>query len=269
MNMLQQIIAHKQTEIATAKELYPIALLEQSIYFHSPTVSLCDYLLHKDKVGIIAEIKRKSPSKGMINEYVNIEQVSIGYMQAGASALSVLTDQHYFGGHNSYLTTARKFNYCPILRKDFIIDEYQLIEAKSIGADVVLLIAAALPSAELKTLAKTARSLGLEVLLEIHSEEELNSHLNEYINIVGVNNRNLSTFETDLATSKKLAAKIPEEFLRISESGIRMASDIYELKAFGYQGFLIGEKFMETPYPQQACVAFIQSVNKFISAVKG
>ncbi len=262
MNILNKIISHKKTEIAAAKELYPTALLEQSIYFDSPSVSFCKYLLQKDKVGIIAEIKRKSPSKGMINEYVDIEQISIGYMQAGASALSILTDSAFFGGNNSYLTTARKFNFCPILRKDFIIDEYQLIEAKSIGADVVLLIAAALTPDDLKTLAKKARTLGLEVLMEVHTEAELNSHLNEYVNVVGVNNRDLTTFKTDIATSKKLAAKIPEDFLRISESGIHNAKDIHELKAFGYNGFLIGERFMTAPDPQKACAAFIQSVRR-------
>ena len=267
MNILDKIITHKKTEIAAAKELYPTALLEQSIYFGSPAISFCNYLLQENKVGIIAEIKRKSPSKGMINEYVNIEQISIGYMQAGASALSILTDKEFFGGSNSYLTTARKFNFCPILRKDFIIDEYQLIEAKSIGADVVLLIAAALTPENLKTLAKQARALGLEVLMEVHTEAELNSHLNEYVNVVGVNNRDLTTFETDIATSKKLAAKIPEDFLRISESGIKSAKDIHELKAFGYNGFLIGERFMTAPDPQKACAAFIQSVKRYNSTV--
>ena len=191
------------------------------------------------------------------------KQISIGYMQAGASALSILTDKDFFGGDNSYLTTARKFNFCSILRKDFIIDEYQLIEAKSIGADVVLLIAAALPPDELKTLAKTARALGLEVLMEVHTEEELNSHLNEYINVVGVKNRDLTTFKTDIATSKKLAAKIPDDFLRISESGIHSAQDVHELKAFGYNGFLIGERFMASPDPQKACAEFIRSVKRY------
>src|SRR3954468_733795 len=141
MNILDQIISHKRKEVDERKSLYPLKLLEKSIYYNSPVVSLKKYLLREDKVGIIAEIKRKSPSRGMINQHVSIERTSIGYMQAGASALSVLTDKEYFGGTNEDLNTARKFNYCPILRKDFFIDEYQIYEAKSIGADVVLLIA--------------------------------------------------------------------------------------------------------------------------------
>ena len=141
MTILEQIIEHKRKEVVQRKELYPIKLLEKSIYFSSPTVSLKQYLVREDKIGIIAEIKRRSPSLGMINAYVDVERTSIGYMQAGASAISVLTDQTFFAGKNEDLTIARKFNYCPILRKDFTVDEYQIIEAKSIGADAILLLA--------------------------------------------------------------------------------------------------------------------------------
>ena len=169
-NILDQIVAHKREEVAKRKEIYPVKLLEQSIYFNTPTVSLSKYLRRPDKLGIIAEFKRRSPSKGDINPYASVEEVSIGYMQAGASALSVLTDTHFFGGKNEDLTEARKFNYCPILRKDFVIDEYQIIEARSIGADAILLIAACLEKAEIKSLAALAQSLGLEVLIEIHNE---------------------------------------------------------------------------------------------------
>src|SRR6185369_14773416 len=141
MNILDQIITHKRKEVEERKSLYPVKLLEKTIYFNSPAISLKKYLLRENKAGIIAEFKRKSPSKGMINQYAPVERTSIGYMQAGASALSILTDTEFFGGKNEDLALARKFNYCPILRKDFVIDEYQIIEAKSIGADAILLLA--------------------------------------------------------------------------------------------------------------------------------
>ena len=137
MNILEKIVEQKKKEMAERKSLYPVKLLEQSIFFASPTVSLKKYVQRKDLSGIIAELKRKSPSKGAINPYVSIERTSIGYMQAGASALSILTDKEFFGGSNEDLMVARKFNYCPILRKDFTIDEYQIVEAKSIGADAI------------------------------------------------------------------------------------------------------------------------------------
>src|SRR5689334_188395 len=194
MNILDEIIAYKKKEVADRKELYPVKLLEQSHYFATQPVSLKKYIQRDDLSGIIAEIKRKSPSKGVINPHVSVERTSIGYMQAGASALSVLTDTNFFGGSNDDLMTARKFNFCPILRKDFTIDEYQIVEAKSIGADAILLIAAALPPARVKELAAFAHSFGLEVLLEVHNEEELNANLDAQADLIGVNNRNLKTF---------------------------------------------------------------------------
>ena len=187
MDILGQIIAHKKKEVEERKSLYPVKLLEKSIYFNSPVVSLKKYLLRKEMCGIIAEIKRKSPSKGIINQYVSIERTSIGYMQAGASALSVLTDTEFFGVKNEDLTIARKFNFCPILRKDFLIDEYQVIEAKSIGADAILLLANVNEPAQLKTLAKLAQSLNMEVLLEVRNKEELQpSGLQSHVRIRGV-----------------------------------------------------------------------------------
>src|SRR5688500_15119050 len=152
MNILDQIIAHKRKEVSDRKSLYPVKLLEQSIFFSSPTVSLKKYVQRKDKTGIIAEFKRKSPSKGIINAHASVERTTIGYMQAGASALSVLTDKQFFGGSNEDLVVVRKFNFCPIIRKDFTIDEYQIVEAKSIGADAILLIAAVLDPERSKAL---------------------------------------------------------------------------------------------------------------------
>lgn len=260
MDILNKIIAHKKKEVEERKSLYPIKLLEKTIYFSSPTVSLRKYLLRVDKVGIIAEIKRQSPSKGMINQYVSIERTSIGYMQAGASALSVLTDTEFFGGKNEDLTIARKFNYCPILRKDFIIDEYQIIEAKSIGADVILILANILEPSRIKEMAKLAKSLNLEVLLEVRDKEELVPSLNEYIDAVGVNNRNLKDFSVNLSQSIDLAPLIPNDFIKISESGISTVKAIQDLKSLGYKGFLIGEAFMQHSRPEIACTNFIKEI---------
>ena len=258
MSILEEIVSHKRREVAEAKELSSVKLLEKSIYFNTPCVSLKQYLLRTDRVGIIAEIKRRSPSRGVINENISVERLSIGYMQAGASALSVLTDGKFFGGSSADLTLARRFNYCPILRKDFVIDEYQLIEAKSIGADAALLIAQALSPAEVKSLAAFAKKLGLEVLLEVHSLKELEDSLCEGVDAVGVNNRNLSDMTVDLQTSFDLAAHIPAAMVKISESGIDTPHRIIELKQAGYNGFLMGEAFMRSGCPEDACAKLIR-----------
>ena len=256
MTILEKIVAHKKKEIDNKKSLYPTKLLEKSIYFDTPVVSLKKYILREDKSGIIAEFKRHSPSKGDINPYAKVEEVSIGYMQAGASALSVLTDEAFFKGKNADLTEARKFNFCPILRKDFVVDEYQIIEAKSIGADAILLIAECLEKQELAALAKLAKSLGLEVLMEIHSQEQLNKICPD-LDLIGVNNRNLKTFEVSTQTSVDLFPHIPADFVPISESGISHPDTIKALKAVGFQGFLIGEHFMASSNPGRACREFI------------
>jgi len=260
MNILSKIIARKKEEVTKNKGLFPIKLLEQSTYFNTKVVSLCSYLKRQDKVGIIAEIKRQSPSEGNINKYIDVEQLSIGYMQAGASALSVLTDKEFFGGTNDDLATARKYNFCPILRKEFIIDEYQIVEAKSIGADAILLIAAVQDAEKTRLLAQFARSLGLEVLLEIHDEAELGSHVNQFIDAIGVNNRNLEDFSVSIETSAVIADQIPVEFTKISESGISSPLSILRLSQMGYDGFLIGSHFMRHAHPHIACGEFIKEV---------
>ena len=262
MNILDEILAKKKDEVEERKALYSVKLLEQSIHFETRIVSLKKYLLRPDKSGIIAEIKRKSPSKGVLNRNISIERTSIGYMQAGASALSILTDNTFFGGSADDLKTARKFNFCPILRKDFIIDEYQIVEAKSIGADVVLLIAAALDASRLKQLAEFAKSLGMETLLEVHNEDELHRALNEHIDLVGVNNRDLGTFEVSLDTSRKLASMIPDNFIKVAESGISGPEEVLDLKEHGYSGFLMGERFMKHSRPEKACAEFIESLRE-------
>jgi indole-3-glycerol phosphate synthase len=264
MTILEKIIKHKRTEVADRKSLYPTKLLEKSIYFNTPAVSLKKYLLRPDKSGVIAEFKRHSPSKGDINPYAKVEEVSIGYMQAGASALSVLTDEKFFKGKNADLTEARKFNFCPILRKDFVVEEYQIIEAKSIGADAILLIAECLEKEEIARFAKLAKSLGLEVLMEIHSKDQL-SKISPDLDLIGVNNRNLKTFEVSTQTSVDLFDHIPSDFVRISESGISEPKTIAELKAVGFQGFLIGERFMATANPGRACRAFIEEVSSVLA----
>jgi len=260
MHILDEILQFKQQEVVERKSLIPEKLLKKSIYFESPTVSLKKYLLREDRWGIIAEFKRKSPSKGTINEHASVERVSIGYMQAGASALSILTDEHFFGGSSKDLSTARKFNFCPILRKEFIIDEYQILEAKSIGADAILLIAAALEPDTTRTLAKFAHSLGLEVLLEVHNLTELEAHVNQYIDLIGVNNRDLKSFEVSIDNSLALASHIPDDFVKISESGIHDPETIVSLRAVGYRGFLIGQRFMQHSSPEKKCREFINKL---------
>jgi indole-3-glycerol phosphate synthase len=262
MNILDKIVDYKRNEVAERKELYPVKLLEQSIFFGSQPVSLKKYVQRADKSGIIAEIKRKSPTKGVINSHVSVERTSIGYMQAGASALSVLTDKSFFDGSNEDLTTARKFNFCPILRKDFTIDEYQIVEAKSIGADAVLLIAAALKPSDLKAFSAFAHTFGLEVLLEVHNEEELNKSLDAGADLIGVNNRDLRTFELSLEVSKRLAPLIPSSIVKVSESGIESVEAILDLKKFGYDGFLMGQNFMQHSRPEAACKEFIDNLKK-------
>ena len=258
-NLLNKILGYKKIEIEKNKAMYPQKLLEQSIYFETPSVSMKSYLSRKDSSGIIAEFKRQSPSKGMINAHASVEEVSIGYMQAGASALSIITDNHFFGGKNQDLSEARKYNYAPVLYKNFIIDEYQIIEAKSVGADVILLIAECLTKNQLAILAKFAKSLGLEVLMELHSKEKLD-RLSPDVDFVGVNNRNLDTFEVNVDNSLAILQFIPSDFMKISESGLNHPKTVNMLKNHGFDGFLIGEHFMKHARPQDACAKFIKEV---------
>ncbi|MFN4896089.1 MAG: indole-3-glycerol phosphate synthase TrpC [Pseudomonadota bacterium] len=261
--VLDSIIAAKYREVAERRDLVPIKRLEKELYFSGQPVSLVSYLLRDDLVGIIAEIKRKSPSKGIIRQHISVEELSVGYMQAGASALSVLTDSQHFGGSSEDLMVARRCNFAPILRKDFIVDEYQIVESKAIGADVVLLIAAALPQEQCAALARCARSLGLEVLLEVHSEEELATHYNGDISLVGVNNRDLHTFNVSLECSERIIATIPEGVIAVAESGITSPEQVTELRKAGYRGFLIGEAFMRDAEPALSCKRFIERVEGY------
>lgn len=250
MNILDKIIAHKRTEVEAAKAKVSLEQLEKAPLFTRQTLSLKNALKAEGASGIISEFKRKSPSKGIINDRLLPEIVTKGYVEAGANGLSVLTDTTFFGGTFDDFAKARAANpYTPMLRKDFMIDEYQLWEAKAIGADVILLIAANLTPAEIRHLGQKAQSLGLEVLLEVHNQEELEQSICEYVDMVGVNNRNLKTFVTSIETSLELAQLIPNDFVKISESGLKNAETIQKLRAVGYQGFLIGESFMTTDDP--------------------
>jgi indole-3-glycerol phosphate synthase len=258
MNILETIIEQKKIEVAARKRQTPVAVLEQMEWFSKIPFSLRKFLSDGNRTGIIAEFKRKSPSKGWINADADPGVVTTAYAQHGASGLSVLTDEKFFGGSLDDLKKARTNN-IPVLRKDFMIDTYQVVEAKAVGADVILLIAANLTPARVKTLASTAKNLGLEVLLEIHNEEEL-EHICDEVDIVGVNNRNLKTFEVSIETSVYLGSLIPADKIMISESGISNIETIKELKRHGYKGFLIGENFMKAPNPAIAFAAFVEQL---------
>lgn len=268
MNILDKIVEHKHREVTSRKSLRPVSLLERTGYFHAPTVSLKAFVQHPDKTGIIAEFKRRSPSKGVINAKATVEETTTGYVRAGASALSVLTDNEFFGGSGEDLGIARKVNNCPILRKDFTIDEYQVIEAKSMGADAILLIAAILTPDQSRELARLAHSLGLEVLLEVHDEAELRAHAEIGADLIGVNNRNLKTFEVSIDVSKRLAPLMPPDVVKVSESGISDPNTIIELEQFGYEGFLMGENFMKHVSPGEAALGFMDELRELRTLVR-
>lgn len=260
MTILEKIVAAKRQEVRRCQELVPVKNLEKSELFKTPTRSMSQALISIKPVGVIAEIKRKSPSKGVFKEQLDIEKISSAYINSGAAALSVLTDWEFFGGSTQDLILARQHNSCPILRKDFIVSEYQVIEAKSIGADTVLLLANVLSPQEIRDLAKLARDLTMEVLLEVHDEQELNQSLNDSVNLVGVNNRDLRTFAVDVQRSFELAEKIPANFVKVSESGLDDCRVISQLHSIGFSGFLIGEAFMKCEDPAMACAEFLQAL---------
>ena len=260
MNILDKIVIDKRKEVALRKSLIPTSQLEQSVLFGRETVSLANNL-RNSKSGIIAEHKRRSPSKSIINNSLNVQDVANGYENASVCGMSILTDGKYFGGSLDDLLIARASCNLPLLRKEFIIDEYQILEAKAYGADVILLIAAILTRDEIKQFSEFAKSLNLDVLLEVHNEEELHKSVMPSLDMLGVNNRNLKTFEVSLETSKSLSEIIPDEFIKVSESGISSISAIKELQPFGYKGFLIGENFMKTDNPGASATEFIRVLN--------
>ncbi len=258
MTILDTIIAHKKKEVAERKIISPETELMKYENFNRTCFSLIKNLQDKNSTGIIAEFKRKSPSKGFINKNAAVLEITQAYTKAGAAGVSVLTDEYFFGGNTADLIAAR-INEVPILRKDFIIDAYQITEAKAMGADVILLIAACLSPNEVKLLASYAVSIGIEVLLELHDETEL-EHICEETILVGINNRNLKTFEVNINASLKMASFIADDKIKIVESGISSASMINTFKNAGFKGFLIGETFMKETNPADAFNNFVQNI---------
>jgi indole-3-glycerol phosphate synthase len=259
-SILDKIVLRKKEEIAAAKALVSIPDLENSVHFKRTPYVFKEFLLAEDRTGIIAEFKRRSPSKGLINGIADVAEVTQAYSKAGASALSVLTDVDFFGGKTDDILAARAANNIPILRKDFMIDEYQILEAKAWGADIILLIASILTPQQINDFGKFAKDLGLNVLLEVHNLEELERSICPNLDAIGVNNRNLGDFTVDIQTSFDLVNKIPNEFLKISESAISNPQTIKELKAAGFNGFLIGENFMKTDNPGIAIKEFVAQI---------
>ncbi|MCM4169686.1 Indole-3-glycerol phosphate synthase [Arenibacter antarcticus] len=259
MNILDKIVVDKRKEVALKKSIIPASQLEASILFERTTFSLVDTLRNSTS-GIIAEHKRRSPSRSVINQNNSVYDVAQGYEKAGACGMSVLTDGKYFGGSLDDLLLARASVQMPLLRKEFVVDEYQILEAKAYGADVILLIASILTREQIKALSQFAQSLALNVLLEVHNEEELHKSIMPSLDLLGVNNRNLKTFEVSLDTSKTLSALIPDDFVKVSESGISSVDAIKELLPYGYQGFLIGENFMKTDDPGESATQFIKQL---------
>jgi indole-3-glycerol phosphate synthase len=257
MNILDQIVRHKRTEVEKRKTQVSIAELLGKVRDARKVLSMRQSLLDESKTGIIAEFKRRSPSKGIFNANADVVAITKAYTQYGASGLSVLTDEQFFGGSDADLQQAR-INNIPILRKDFIIDEYQVAEARNIGADCILLIAACLSPAEVKTLAGFAGELGMEVLLELHTEKELD-HICEGTALIGINNRDLKTFKVDIERSLQMAERLPAGKIKIAESGISSVENIALFRKHGFRGFLIGETFMKETDPT---IAFAEFVNQ-------
>lgn len=261
-NILDRIVARKKQEIVAARKRMSASQLEESDLFSRECYSLKKFIEHPMRTGIIAEFKRASPSKGVINNHSTVKEVTSGYAEVGASAISVLTDHQFFGGSYVDLLQARKVNQVPLLRKDFMLEEYQVLEAKAWGADIILLIAAILHPDEIKKMASLAKSLDMNVLLEVHTERELEKSLCDELDAVGVNNRNLADFSMSLDNSYNLVSKIPDQFVKISESGISDPKVIVELRNAGFQGFLIGENFMKEKDPVSAIQEFIKNMRE-------
>ncbi len=264
MHILEKIVKHKLKEVAARKHRATISTLKESIHFNRATNSLLSTLQENNVPAVIAEFKRKSPSKQAINLDANLYEVIAGYSKAGAAAISILTDEFFFGGSDSFLTQVRiELPTMPLLRKEFIIDEYQVYEAKAIGADIILLITEILSKEQVATFSKLARDLDLEVLLELHSAEQLGKY-HESVSYVGVNNRDLKTFSVDYERSKKLYNMLPAEVPKIAESGLSDPEVVAMLYDYGFSGFLMGEHFMRNSNPGTACARFIQTTHTYI-----
>lgn len=255
--ILDEIVDQKRIEILEKQKINSIEDFKNSENFNLPVISSKASILDESKSGIIAEFKRKSPSKGFINKDANVKDVVAGYEKYGASVVSVLTDEHFFGGSFEDLNQAKTTLSIPVLRKDFIVHEYQVYETKAIGADLMLLIAECLTKDEVYNLAKTAKEIGLEVLLELHSEDQLDK-VNEFIDLIGINNRDLKTFHVDIEKSKQILKQLPKDLIKVAESGISDPKTVKELRKSGFQSFLIGENFMKNENPTEAFKEFVK-----------
>lgn len=257
MNILDEILAHKAEEVRGAKTRQRADVLSRSAReVRRPVAGLCAALRACSGVAVIAEIKRRSPSKGLIRADFDAEKIALAYQAAGAAAISVLTDEKFFGGSLEILRQVRAAVTTPLLRKDFIIDRYQIDEARVAGADAVLLIVAALSDADLADFHEYASGLGLDVLVEVHDEAELERALAIGSKLIGVNNRDLKSFQVDLGTTERLAARIADPgVLLVAESGIGCPADVARLARAGARGFLVGESLMRMPDPGNALVA--------------
>lgn len=261
MHILDTIAAHKRLEVDHQKRTVEVMAMQDRPDYQKPRIAVTPRLQQKGNLGIIAEHKRRSPSRPSIKLDSDIAQIASGYERAGATAMSVLTDSHFFGGSLDDLVTARAASTLPLLRKDFIIDSYQIEEAKAYGADLILLISELLDRHQIADLGAQAQELGMQVLLEMHSAEHL-PKAERYVDIVGVNNRDLKTFTTSIDHSLDIGRRLPDGMVRISESGLKTAEDIHRLLEAGFDGFLIGETFMHAEDPGEACLSFIQSIEK-------
>ena len=269
-DVLDEIVAHKRVEVQLFKEQLPEREIHRRVesVLGNPVASLRKALLASES-GIISEFKRKSPSKGWIKEEGRADQIPLSYQQNGAAAISILTDEMFFGGSDAFVTEARRSGVTiPILYKNFVIDEYQLFQARLCGASAVLLIAADLSLSECRSLLRTAHELQLEVLLEMHDERELD-YAELEPDVCGVNNRNLGTFVTDVQNSFRMASRLPSDACKVSESGISQPQTVRELRMAGFNGFLIGEGFMKTPSPGDALKSFIEELKTHPSPPEG
>lgn len=261
MNILETIIAAKKKEVAVRKATVPVVMLERSTYFKRTPLSMKTGLSRSASGGIIAEFKRKSPSRSWINQYADAAATSLAYLQAGAAGISVLTDEPFFGARQTDFEQVRALNNCPLLRKDFIVDEYQVLESKAMGADVILLLAKVLEPGTIETYTALAQQLGMEVLLELQDEAEVRANINATADMLGINNRNLKDFVVDFENSARLAGLLPADKLKVAESGIEQAKDIAYLRSVGFNGFLVGEQFMRHSNPGTACADLIKTLN--------
>jgi indole-3-glycerol phosphate synthase len=263
MNILDTIVARKKEEVAIAKQQLNLVELKDSPYFNQVVPSFKENILTSGSTGIIAEFKRKSPSKGDIHAGARVDLIVPGYEKAGVAGVSILTDHDFFDGNMADLSLGREVCDLPIIRKEFIIDPYQVYEAKSIGASAILLIGAILDKNRTLELAQLANELGMEVLFEIYHEDEM-EQLNSYMQLVGINNRNLKTFEVDLKQSAKMASMLPSGMVPIAESGIGSPEDYLLLREVGFKGFLMGEYFMKNEDPATACLDFCNYIRSKI-----